>query len=63
MGRMVSQDQIVQLVNARVKKILDFAELSLPQDKFQIFRKLTLDEFGRSGLVKELERVMRSKER
>lgn len=60
---MVSQDQIVQLVNARVKKILDFAELSLPQDKFLIFRKLTLDEFGRSGLVKELERVMRSTER
>ena len=63
MERMVSQDQIVQLVNARVKKILDFAELSLPQDKFPIFRKLTLDEFGRSGLVKELERVMRSTER
>lgn len=60
---MVSQDQIVQLVNARVKKILDFAELSLPQDKFLIFRKLTLDEFGRSGLVKELERVMSSTER
>lgn len=60
---MVSQDQIVQLVNARVKKILDFAELSLPQDKFLIFRKLTLDEFGRSGLVKELERVMRNTER
>ena len=60
---MVSQDQIVQLVNARVKKILDLAELSLPQDKFLIFRKLTLDEFGRSGLVKELERVMRSTER
>ncbi len=60
---MVSQDQIVQLVNARVKKILDFAELSLPQDKFLIFRKLTLDEFGRSGLIKELERVMRSTER
>ncbi len=60
---MVSQDQIVQLVNARVKKILDFAELSLPQDKFPIFRKLTLDEFGRSGLIKELERVIHSKER
>jgi hypothetical protein len=63
MERMVSQDQIVQLVNARVKKILDFAELSLPQDKFPIFRKLTLDEFGRSGLLQELERVMRFKER
>jgi hypothetical protein len=53
----------VQLINARVKKILDFAELSLPQEKFPVFRKLTLDEFGRSGLVKELERVLGSKER
>lgn len=60
---MIHQDQIVQLINARVKKILDFAELSLPQEKFPVFRKLTLDEFGRSGLVKELERVLGSKER
>lgn len=49
---MVSQEQIVQLVNARVKKILDFAELSLPQDKFLIFRKLTLDEFAGVGSSK-----------
>lgn len=60
---MVTHDLILQLVNARVKKVLDLAELSLPQDKFPIFRKLTLDEFGKSGLGKELERVLSSKER
>ncbi len=60
---MVTQDQIIQLINMRVKKILDLAELSLPRDKYTIFRKLTLDEFGKSGLGKELERVMRSTER
>jgi hypothetical protein len=53
----------MQLVNARVKKILDLAELSLPKDKFPLFRKLTLDEFGNSGLGKELERVLGRKER
>lgn len=57
------QELIMQLVNCRVKKILDLAALSLPQDKFQIFRKMTLDEFGKSELVKELERVLRSSER
>ena len=60
---MVTQDQIIQLINMRVKKILDLAELSLPRDKYVIFRKLTLDEFGKSGLGKELERVMRITER
>jgi hypothetical protein len=60
---MVNQEHIMQLVNARVKKVLDLAALSLPQDKFLLFRKLTLDEFGKSGLGKELERVLRSSER
>lgn len=57
---MVTQDQIISLVNARMKKILDFAELAMKEDKFKKFRTMTLDEFGKSGLVKELERVMRS---
>lgn len=60
---MVTKEQITQLVNVRVKKILDLAELSLPKDKFPLFRKLTLDEFGKSGFGQELERVMRSQER
>jgi len=50
-------------VQVRVKKILDLAELSLPQDKFLLFRKMTLNEFGKSGLEGELERVLVSRER
>jgi hypothetical protein len=57
---MVTQDQIISLVNARMKKILDFAELAMKPEKYKKFRKMTLDEFGKSGLVKELERVARS---
>ena len=60
---MVTKEQITQLLNARVKKILDLAELSLPKDKFPLFRKLTLDEFGESGFGKELERVLRNQGR
>lgn len=60
---MVTSEQIMQLVNAHVKDILDIAELSLPKEKFPLFRKLTLNKFGKSGLGKELERVLRSQER
>jgi len=60
---MVTKEKIIPLINVRVKKILDLAELSLPNDKFLKFRKLTLDEFGKSGLVKELERVLCNQER
>ncbi len=60
---MVTVEMISGIVNAHVKKILDMAALCLPHDKFQIFRKMTLDEFGKSGLIKELERVLQNKER
>ncbi len=60
---MVTSEQIMKIVNFRVKKVLDLAELSLPQDKFPKFRKLILDEFGQSGLAKELERVLRERDR
>ena len=60
---MVTQEHIMRLINARVTKILDYAALSLPEDKFILFRKLTLNEFGKSGLEKELEMVLRSQER
>lgn len=49
--------------NTRLRKILNFAELAMERDKFEIFRKLTLDEFGKSGLIGELERGGRSRER
>ncbi len=60
---MVTQEQIERLINARMKKILHFAELALPESKFPTFRKLTLDEFGKSGLGKDLERALCSQER
>ena len=45
---------IADLVQARVKRILDFAELAVPRDKFERFRKLVFDEFGYEGLRKDL---------
>lgn len=54
---MVNQVQVVELVNRRVTRILLVAEASLPASQFQAFRKVVLDEFGRNGLVRELERL------
>ena len=60
---MVRQEEIIKALNPYIKEILDIAELSLPKEKFPLFRKLTLDKFGKSGFGKDLERVFRSQER
>lgn len=60
---MVTSLDIMKILNPCVKQVLDLAELSLPKEKFPLFRKLTLDTFGKSGFGKELERVLRSQER
>lgn len=60
---MITIEIIMPLIYTRVKKTLDMAALCLPPDKYQLFRKLMLDEFGKSGLETELARVLRSKER
>ena len=46
--------KVVALVQARVKRVLDFAELALPTDKFERFRTLVLDEFGYKGFQSDL---------
>jgi hypothetical protein len=56
---MVTLEVILRLINTRVARLLDVAELALPSDRFLKFRKLTLDEFGRSGLERELERLFK----
>lgn len=41
---------ICDMVDARVRRLLDLAELAIPTDKFERFRTLVLDEFGHKGL-------------
>ena len=59
---MVNQVQVMELVNFRVTRILLVAEASLPPSQFQAFRKLVLNEFGRNGLVRELEQLEKGSE-
>jgi len=55
---MVSPSEVMKLVNARVTRILHIAETGLPASQFQAYRKLVLDEFGRNGFVRDLERLV-----
>lgn len=57
---MVDKEQIYQIINSRLTQVLLFAESSLPQSQFQAFRKLTLDQFGKSGLYKDLDLILRN---
>ncbi len=53
---------IVELINIRKNRILRVAQSSLPESQFQAFRQIFLDEFGKSGLEKELARVLAEKQ-
>ena len=47
---MIDLDTLLGLIKPRMKRILEFGELALAPGQFAAFRKLVLDEFGRSGL-------------
>lgn len=48
------------IINTRLNRVLLIAESSLSEHQFKAYRKLVLDEFGRSGLTSELESLLKS---
>lgn len=58
---MVTREAIVSLMNVHLNRVLSYVELAAPRDKFEVCRKLILDEFGREGFVKELEALLASR--
>lgn len=54
---------VLEAVNARKNRALRLAEAALPESQFRAFRGLFLDEFGRNGLERELERIVAEQER
>lgn len=50
--------QLVALVNQRKGRILQVAEAALPERQFRAFRRCVLDELGRDGLERDLERAL-----
>ena len=59
---MVTLPAIFVLLNLRKKRVLSIAEAALPETQFRAFRGLLLDEFGREGLERDLERLMAERE-
>ena len=53
---MLTKEQVLEQVSARLNRLLLAAELCLSEKQFAIFRKMVLDEFGRNGLGRDLER-------
>jgi hypothetical protein len=60
---MVTVTQIVGLVNSHMTRVLLIAQSSLPEAQYRAYRKLVLDEFGKSGLETELEELFNQQER
>lgn len=42
-------------INKRLCKVLTYAQMAMTEHQFKAFRASTLDEFGDSGLRKDLE--------
>jgi len=55
---MVSKDDILEALNPHLTRVLDVVALVAPDQKFQVCRKLILDEFGREGFGKDLEALL-----
>jgi len=53
---------IVERLNTRKSKILLVAQAMLPESQFKAFRQVLLDELGKGGFEKELERVIAEKQ-
>jgi hypothetical protein len=57
---MVELADVLDRIKPRMRKILLCAEASLSPEAYKPFRKLVLDEFGNSGLVKDLQGLYKS---
>ena len=55
---MIKTEDIDQLLSQRKSRILDYAQMALPESQFRAFRKCFLDEFGKSGFLSDLDRLL-----
>ena len=55
---MLTKEAILPLVNARLNRVLLIAQAALPEHQFEAFRRLILDEFGKAGLIRDLDTVL-----
>lgn len=55
---MSTLDDIRVLLEARKNRVLTCAQIGMNEFQFKAFRKIFLDEFGKSGLDSELEKLL-----
>lgn len=55
---MVSKEEIEKLLNPHLTRLLLVAEVGMPPNQFQAFRKFALDELGNNGFGKDLDRLL-----
>jgi len=56
---MKALDEIQALIEARKNRVLTCAQIGMNEFQFTAFRKIFLDEFGKSGLGSDLEKLLR----
>jgi hypothetical protein len=56
---MIKTQNIMELVQRRIGRVLDVAEVGIGADRFPAFRKVVLKEFGKDGLSADIERLLR----
>ena len=55
---MLTKEALLPLINARLNRVLLIAQAVLPEHQFEAFRRLFLDEFGRAGLLRDLDTIL-----
>ena len=55
---MVTSEDILELLKPHLNRVLSFVELGVPKEKFEVCRKMILDELGREGFGKALESLL-----
>lgn len=54
---------ILDKLNERKNRLLLTAQVGLPENQFDAYRKILLDELGRNGFEKDLEEALQQPER
>lgn len=57
---MLDREELTNIINPRINRILQYAEAALPQSQFRAFRRLVLNEFGDNGMVQDLNKMERN---
>lgn len=55
---MVIVERIIQLMNPRKRRVLALAEMNMEKEKFLLFKKEFLREFGNSEFLRDMEREL-----